>query len=940
MKWFRAIFSTFIILAVSASLLSPPDWKPKADPATFPSTEVETEDLEVTIISTVDGNLHGIDKFGRRVWTSSLGEPMLAAHNRVDAASQTALDVERTRANLRKYAVLPTVDGSLIYSSLEGMRKTQLSAKVLAEQSPFFSREGVSFTGTTRTRMMSFDARSGDVLFDSEKKLRTVRKSENAVPVWFGRVDYFVRAVDVLSGFEEFNVSYSEVHPIPYEPSYADLAALSSEAPVVDIADDADSGLMEDAAGLHLAVAQEASVMGRKGREPTVALSSQQGTNTTAPTISESSGSDGEGSEAKRGRGGNKKRGKRRRSTGYPGNAGNGNSMGRKRRGKNRSRMEQRAGEARQLRDRLVQAALSDLDGETAITALDPDSLALISTPDGELYFSDDAGAIVDRVPLSLQSPAMYAFNLQRETTTGAEGQQDAWSIRSLGVHHRMLTTPGAGSQQSAAGTPSTAAVAVSRYDTSPAGPGPAAEITVVVRTSASGKSASAFSALFAMEVTELEAPELREEERERAELRALQQALIEGSSPLALPPVPGSGPASTADTGRPPLTGPVRRLAHELLREHSGSISTSQRSPGSGLGKRRKRGQASAGLVHMSGVPTISEGETAVAVAGPVQDVGTVGGAPLSALPSAPGESQQLAPLAASLPAGMRGHHTLRPEVYDGALFHPDERMSLFAGILSRKSAAFPRPNIAEQNGLSYASKAGDEAERGDRREAPLPAAYDPRWRWAHLSARVSAAAQQLLMTLLALVVVALVALTGAVLLLRSHPDYAARFPAEQPLAAQVAVLAYTMLGGSALLASTPTATPLQSKRARVRRVRSQAALLQKLPAVSEAAEALGATVAADSVGPATALTAMAQPVTPMEGRDEEGRRTLQVGTLVVLPDCVLGYGSHGTVVYRGSLHGRPLAVKRVLSQFVKAADRYADDTRFCATCSLITLT
>ena len=59
------------------------------------------------------------------------------------------------------------------------------------------------------------------------------------------------------------------------------------------------------------------------------------------------------------------------------------------------------------------------------------------------------------------------------------------------------------------------------------------------------------------------------------------------------------------------------------------------------------------------------------------------------------------------------------------------------------------------------------------------------------------------------------------------------------------------------------------------------------------------------------------------MEGVDSEGRRTLQVGSLLVLPDQVLGYGSHGTVVYRGSLHGRPLAVKRVLSQFVKAAER-----------------
>jgi serine/threonine-protein kinase/endoribonuclease IRE1 len=36
-----------------------------------------------------------------------------------------------------------------------------------------------------------------------------------------------------------------------------------------------------------------------------------------------------------------------------------------------------------------------------------------------------------------------------------------------------------------------------------------------------------------------------------------------------------------------------------------------------------------------------------------------------------------------------------------------------------------------------------------------------------------------------------------------------------------------------------------------------------------------------------------------------------------------VLGYGSHGTVVLRGSLNGRPVAVKRMLSRFNRAADR-----------------
>lgn len=47
-----------------------------------------------------------------------------------------------------------------------------------------------------------------------------------------------------------------------------------------------------------------------------------------------------------------------------------------------------------------------------------------------------------------------------------------------------------------------------------------------------------------------------------------------------------------------------------------------------------------------------------------------------------------------------------------------------------------------------------------------------------------------------------------------------------------------------------------------------------------------------------------------------------LKVGCLTV-SDAVLGYGSHGTVVYRGLLEGRPVAVKRMLTDFHARADR-----------------
>lgn len=50
--------------------------------------------------------------------------------------------------------------------------------------------------------------------------------------------------------------------------------------------------------------------------------------------------------------------------------------------------------------------------------------------------------------------------------------------------------------------------------------------------------------------------------------------------------------------------------------------------------------------------------------------------------------------------------------------------------------------------------------------------------------------------------------------------------------------------------------------------------------------------------------------------------RGEVRVGCLTV-SDKVLGYGSHGTVVYRGLLEGRPVAVKRMLTDFHARADR-----------------
>jgi serine/threonine protein kinase len=53
------------------------------------------------------------------------------------------------------------------------------------------------------------------------------------------------------------------------------------------------------------------------------------------------------------------------------------------------------------------------------------------------------------------------------------------------------------------------------------------------------------------------------------------------------------------------------------------------------------------------------------------------------------------------------------------------------------------------------------------------------------------------------------------------------------------------------------------------------------------------------------------------------ESSRTTDVGVIHVCDDVILGYGGHGTVVYKGTLEGRQVAVKRMLKAYHASADR-----------------
>ena len=199
-------------------------------------------------MGTADGMLHAIDdETSEKLWSVDTGGPMVSTSTS-SSSSVDGVNKEHTNrgdhSTKESLSVLPTVDGSLFINNGQGMRKTSVKARLLAEKAPFMSQEGDMFFSSQKTSKVLgvdldngrvTDLSAGTVTLSDKNRARVGSGVANSKlkpvldrkPLWVGRVDYTIKAYDSVTGEERFNFSYSELTPLNAKAS--DTLAESDE---------------------------------------------------------------------------------------------------------------------------------------------------------------------------------------------------------------------------------------------------------------------------------------------------------------------------------------------------------------------------------------------------------------------------------------------------------------------------------------------------------------------------------------------------------------------------------------------------------------------------------------------------------------------------------------------------------------------------------------
>lgn len=176
-------------------------------PETIQALPMAGKQPNLMIAGTVDGQVHALDPdTGDVRWSFSTGEPLVKSYQQLPGT----LD--------EKWWLIPMLDGSMLVKTTHGLRRPGLDARLLVDQAPFLAGS-TFFTGSKVSRIFGVDALTGEVRqvlsgdtadsLASDRRLLARSGSDDDV-VWIGRTDYTIRAFDVPTGQEQWNLTFGE----------------------------------------------------------------------------------------------------------------------------------------------------------------------------------------------------------------------------------------------------------------------------------------------------------------------------------------------------------------------------------------------------------------------------------------------------------------------------------------------------------------------------------------------------------------------------------------------------------------------------------------------------------------------------------------------------------------------------------------------------------
>jgi hypothetical protein len=150
---FLLLFCTYLILNYANGFIESTSVRNEASKDLIAESVNRIDEESVAIISTVDGFIHAFDSNMDEKWKIDLGGPLATSHVTDDDP---------------KYSVIPSIDGSIMIHSRDGMSKTSVKARMLAEKAPFMSnQDGLVVTSQKTNRILGVDLMNGRIFHDT-----------------------------------------------------------------------------------------------------------------------------------------------------------------------------------------------------------------------------------------------------------------------------------------------------------------------------------------------------------------------------------------------------------------------------------------------------------------------------------------------------------------------------------------------------------------------------------------------------------------------------------------------------------------------------------------------------------------------------------------------------------------------------------------------------